>query len=156
MAFWYLCILSSDASRHPGYGLSFVGRHEVGYRSALVDIEHAVHLLSDGRFTYHPSNQVDLQGLVLNEGGREVVWEDIHGGDNGGVQALIVARGWEHVRLENDGGDDVRSEGEFTPSAPEADRDEEALGMGELIEAVGDELSRAARELAIGARRTPG
>lgn len=121
-----------------------MGRHEAGYRSALVDIEHAVHLLSDGRFTYHPSDQVDCQGLVLDEEGREVLWEDVYGGDNGGVQALIVARGWEYVQLgENGGDDDDWSEEKFTQSVFESDSDEAAVRMDELIEAVGGELSRA-------------
>lgn len=150
MAFWYLCVLPRGASRHTSYGLSFMGRHEAGYRSALVDIEHAIHLLSDGRFTYHPSDQVDFQGLVLDEEGEEVVWEDVYGGDNGGVQALIVARGWEYVQLEENGDDGDKS----IQSAFESDSDEAAIRMDELIEAVGDELSRAASELTIGAQRT--
>lgn len=156
IAFWYLCILSESAARDPGYGLNFVGRHEAGYRSALVDIEHAVHLLSDGRFTYHPSDQDEFQGVVLDEEGKEVVWESVSGGDNGGVQALIVARGWEHVRLEGEDIDDGQSEGRFTQSVFETDSEEEAGRMDELIGVVDDELSRAASELRIGMRRVHG
>lgn len=147
MAFWYLCVLPGDASRHADYGLSFMGRHEAGYRSALVNIEHAVHLLSDGRFTYHLNDQIDVQGLVLDEEGRQVVWADVHGGDNGGVQALIVARGWEHVRLKVSGEKDCGSGEKFTQNVFETGSDEEVVGMDELIEVVGNELSRAAGEL---------
>lgn len=144
LAFWYLCTIPDIAARDPDYGLNFLGRHEAGYRSALVDIEHAVHLLSDGRFTYHPSDQAEFQGVVLDEGGREVMWENVQGEDNGGVQALVVARGWEHVRLEEGDLDDGQSDGKFTQSVFETDSEEEAERIDDLIVAVDDELSKVA------------
>lgn len=130
-----------------GYGKNFLGRHEAGYRSALVDIEHAVHLISDGRFTYHPSSEVDYQGVVLDENGKEVDWNGVAGRDNGGVQALLVARGWEHIRMEEKGGEtEVDGNGKFAQSVFESESESER-SMSDLIVAVDAELSQAANAL---------
>lgn len=103
-------------------------RHESGYRSALLGIEYAVHLESHGRVTYNPSDQVDFQGLVLDG---EIVWEDVHGDNDGNmfgregmVVMMIGTKGGLHevyLRLT-------------------------VVRTSELIEVVGDELSKVTRK----------
>lgn len=102
LSFWYLCTIPADAIRATDYGAHFVGAHEKGYNSELVDVIEAVRLLSSGRFEYHFSEIGPGDGLrgrlVEAKTGHEIHWEDLDGQDSGGVEALVVALGWESVR----------------------------------------------------------
>lgn len=102
LAFWYLCTIPFDAVRDKDYGAHFVGAHEKGYNSELVDVAEAVRLLSGGDFEYrHPgTNPGDgIRGCLVSKNvGYTINWGDLRGDDSGGVEALIVVLGWECIR----------------------------------------------------------
>lgn len=103
LAFWYLCTIPYDAVLDRDYGAHFVGAHEKAYRSELVDIGEAVKLLSHGNFEYqYTGTESDdgMQGILVDKRTKHIVhWEDVRGDDPGGVEALIVALGWEWVSV---------------------------------------------------------
>lgn len=102
LAFWYICTIPYGATRDEGYGEHFVGAHEKGYSSELVDVAEAVRLLSGGDFEYRHTEMRSgggvQGGLVDRETGQEINWGDLKGDDAGGVEALVVAMGWEWIR----------------------------------------------------------
>ncbi|KAH0606214.1 uncharacterized protein H6S33_003875 [Morchella sextelata] len=96
VAFWFLCTIPADAVRVPDYGAHFVGAHERGYDSELVEVGEAVKLLSGGRLEYREEGE---RGCVVERRtGRRVRWEDVEAEWAGGVEALVVARGWEALK----------------------------------------------------------
>lgn len=101
LAFWYLCTIPYDAVRDKDYGTRFVGAHEKAYCSELVDIAEAVKLLSYGNFEYqYTGTESDnrMQGILVDKRTKHIIhWEDVRGDDPGGIEALIVALGWEWV-----------------------------------------------------------
>lgn len=113
LAFWYLCTIPYDAVRDKDYGAHFVGAHERAYNSELVDIAEAVKLLSGGRFEYHYTGTESgdgIQGILVDkEKGHKIHWEDVAGGDYGGVEALIVALGWGWICAASEPVEDTMS-----------------------------------------------
>jgi 8-oxo-dGTP pyrophosphatase MutT (NUDIX family) len=89
---YFLATIPEPAERDKDYGKGFVGKHEAAYNGMLVPVEEAVELLSAGRV------ELKAGGLRWKQGGEEVNWQDLQGNNEGVVQALIVARGWEEVR----------------------------------------------------------
>lgn len=102
MAFWFLCTIPADAVRAPDYGAHFVGAHERGYDSELVEVGEAVRLLSGGRLEYREEEGGE-GGVVERATGRRVGWQDMEAGWMGGVEALVVARGWGVVKRAVEG-----------------------------------------------------
>ncbi|CCX34574.1 Similar to hypothetical protein [Tuber melanosporum Mel28]; acc. no. XP_002840030 [Pyronema omphalodes CBS 100304] len=107
--------------RDSAYGRSFVGKHEGGYDSGLYPIEEAVELLTRGRMFVkdgilrwsEAAAPVSGMGCTIassggggrydwerEQGGREVLWEQVLGKDTGAVEACVVWFGWECVRGE--------------------------------------------------------
>lgn len=113
LAFWYLCTIPHDAVRDEDYGAHFVGAHERAYNSELVDIAEAIKLLSGGKFEYHYTRTESgdgIQGSLVDEKtGHIVRWEDVAGGNCGGVEALIVALGWEWICAASEPVEDAMS-----------------------------------------------
>lgn len=101
LSFWYLCTIPYGAARDKDYGAHFVGAHEKGYNSELVDVAEAVWLLSGGAFEYRHSEAKPgdgIQGIILDKQTRHSIhWGDLRGNDAGAVEALIVASGWEFI-----------------------------------------------------------
>lgn len=113
LAFWYLGTIPYDAVRDKDYGAHFVGAHEKAYNSELVDVAEAVKLLSGGNFEYHytgiESGDGMRENLVYKETGHRIDWDDVRGGDYGGVEALIVALGWEWICASSEPVEDTMS-----------------------------------------------
>lgn len=101
LAFWYICVLPPNTAREADYGTHFVGAHERGYNSDLVDVAEAVELLSQGCFRYqYPQGEGEnrVPGIVVDkETGRKVAWENVKAEFAGGVEALVVGEGWNYV-----------------------------------------------------------
>lgn len=101
LSFWYLCTIPYGATRDKDYGAHFVGAHERGYNSELVDVAEAVWLLSGGAFEYRHSGAKPgdgIQGILVDkQTGHRIDWGDLRGNDVGAVEALIVASGWECI-----------------------------------------------------------
>ncbi|KAH8151037.1 uncharacterized protein LAJ45_04738 [Morchella importuna] len=102
VAFWFLCTIPADAMRAADYGAHFVGAHERGYDSELVEVGEAVRLLSGGRLEYREEEGGE-GGVVERATGRGVGWQDVEAGWAGGVEALVVARGWGVVKRTMEG-----------------------------------------------------
>ncbi|KAI5839580.1 hypothetical protein DFP73DRAFT_518621 [Morchella snyderi] len=102
-AFWFLCTIPADAMRVSDYGAHFVGAHERGYDSELVEVSEAVQLLSGGRLEYREGEGGGEGYMVERATGRRVGWQDVEPGWAGGVEALVVARGWGVVKRAVEG-----------------------------------------------------
>lgn len=106
LSFWYLCTIPYGTTRDEDYGAHFVGAHEQGYNSELVDVAEAVWLLSGGAFEYRRSETKPGDGiqeiLVDKQTGHRVHWGNLRGNDAGAVEALIVASGWECISLDGE------------------------------------------------------
>jgi hypothetical protein len=89
LAHYFLAVVEGT-ERDPEYGKKFVGKHESGYDSSLVEVEESVGLLSSGR--------MEVRGeKIAWKGGEEVRWEEVNGADGGAMEALMVFKGWEQV-----------------------------------------------------------